>query len=776
MVGLMLGQIASVSAETRGEVFEREIVPIIEEYCYDCHGDGSKKGKLSLDEYGSVEEHLSDHDLWVAVWKNLRSDIMPPSKKPQPAEKERQKVLRWIEREVFRLDPEHPDPGRVTIRRMNRVEYQNTIQDLVGVEFAVENAFPPDDTGYGFDTVGDVLSISPLLMEKYLDASRAIMREVIPLEAGAIPALQIAAGDLQQRGQRQETGRHMEFERDHAVFAERDLESNGRYRVELEFVVAGPKEAEGSTATVVLLADAKELKRETVGWASGQKVKWSAELVLGKGKRSFGVHLIPGKAPKEGGGRLAVELRSFRVRGPMEGGWSAYPESYRKIFFDGLAPKELAEQRDYARKMFTRFVSRAYRRPVEERIVERLVEMTMAVAGREGASFDDGIRQALVAVLASPRFLFRAEIQVGPDNPGKVVLLDEFSLASRLSYFLWSSLPDEELYRLAEEGKLRTNLREQVNRMLMDSKAQRFALDFTGQWLQARDMIGVHISARRILNLASSREGNRAFSNQLRRAMREETRQVFQHVFRENRPAVELIDANYTFLDEQLAKFYGIEGVNGEGFRRVELNEATHRGGILSQGTFLVVTSNPTRTSPVKRGLFVLDNLLGTPPPPAPADVPDLAEEDERAPTTMRERMVQHRKDPLCKSCHARMDPIGLGLENFNALGMWREKDGENPIDASGQLLTGEKFSTVQELKRILVTSRKTDFQRCLTEKMMTYAIGRGMEYYDGPTIDRIVQQAEEAGGGLREFVHGIVASAPFQMRRGDGGQEAGDR
>lgn len=761
--GLSLGETAAVE-------FEKEIEPILEDYCYDCHGDGTKKGDLSMDEYGSLEDHLNDHAFWLATWRNLRSQVMPPSKKPQPDEEERRQVLRWIEKRVFELDPDNPDPGRVTIRRMNRMEYKNTVRDLLGVEFEVEDAFPPDDTGYGFDTVGDVLSISPLLMEKYMEAAKLIAAEALPADAAVIPEHRIDAGQLQQPGKRSETGRNMEFERDHTVEAVRKLEHDGTFRVSLEFAVGGSMEATGNTATVVLLVDGKELKREKVGWDYRKGIKLESVLKLKKGDRRFGVHLIPGDPPDKGEDRLAVQVKALTVKGPTEGGWWIYPGSYKRIFFDGPAPEADGERVVYAGKIFRRLVSRVYRRPADEATVKRLVEMAMAVDRMEGKLFQDGVRYGLVALLSSPRFLFRAEIQPEPNNPGNVVPLDEFALASRLSYFLWSSMPDEELYQLAEAGKLRSQLRAQVDRMLKDPKADRFGADFTGQWLQARDMEGVHVSARDILR-TSRQSADRVFNFGTRIAMREETERLFMHVLRENRPSGELISANYTFLNERLAEFYGIKGVKGEEFRKVDLGDDGRRGGILTQGTFLIVTSNPTRTSPVKRGLFVLDNLLGTPAPPAPADVPELEEtkKEGEGELTMREMMVRHRVDPLCKSCHARMDPIGLALENFNALGMWRDEEGGKPIDTAGQLLTGEKFSNVVELKKILATSRKQDFDRCLTEKLMTYAIGRGVEYYDAPVIDRIVAEAEESGGGLRDLICGIVESVPFQKRRGDG-------
>jgi hypothetical protein len=349
--------------------------------------------------------------------------------------------------------------------------------------------------------------------------------------------------------------------------------------------------------------------------------------------------------------------------------------------------------------------------------------------------------------------------------------VDEFALASRLSYFLWSSLPDDELLTLARNGKLRTNLRAQVDRMLKDDKSRRFVRNFAGQWLQTRDVESVSIDAQRILRLRRNEEADKIFNGRVRRAMRAETETMFGYLVKENRPLTELLSADYTFLNETLANFYGIDGVKGQDMRRVSLKGDSHRGGLLTHGSFLLVTSNPTRTSPVKRGLFVLDNLLGTPAPPAPPNVPTLEKTKQNSASflTMREAMEIHRENALCASCHARMDPIGLALENFNALGKFRDKEAGKPIDTAGQLITGEKFTNTVELARILVTSRKKDFFRCATEKLLTYATGRGVEYYDAPTIEKIVEQLERDGGKARSWVYGVVESAPFQMRRGEG-------
>ncbi|NNC89060.1 MAG: DUF1592 domain-containing protein [Akkermansiaceae bacterium] len=757
--------------------FEEEIGPLLEHYCYDCHGDGSRKGDVSLDEFGDVAAHLADRDHWLAVWRNIRTQIMPPSDKEQLDEAERRQVLRWIERRVFKLDPDNPDPGRVTIRRMNREEYRNTVEDLLGVRYEVHDHFPPDDTGYGFDTIGDVLSLSPLLLEKYLRAADEIMTQALPSEAARTPEITIRAEQFQEPGNRKQTGRFMEFEIDHTVREERELKHAGRYEIELAYAVEGSMEATENTGTMVMLVDGRELDRAELGWDYRKQITLKKEVRLEKGKHRFEIRMIPGNPPEEGEGLLGLKVAGYKVRGPLDAGAWMYPETYTRILFRGPPPEDAAQRESYAREILRRFAGRAYRRPVDDATLGRLVELAAGVGAEPGKTFEDGIRSALMAVLSSPRFLFRAEVQAEPDNPAQVVPIDEYALASRLSYFLWGSMPDDALLELAGRKALRKQLRAQVDRMLADPKADRFIRNFTGQWLQARDVEGVHMDARRILSLRDSKEANRVFNTRVRRDMRKETELLFGHILRENRPALELITADYSFLNERLARFYKIDDVHGEEFRRVEFGDDWRRGGILTQGTFLVVTSNPTRTSPVKRGLFVLDNILGTPAPPPPGDVPELDEARREAgrEATMREAMERHRREPLCKACHARMDPIGLALENFNALGMWRDREGNRRIDSAGQLITGEQFGHIGELKTILATTRRGDFHRCLAEKLMTYALGRGVEYYDTPAIDGIVMRMHAAGGGLREAVQGIVESAPFQLRRGDGRGAAED-
>ncbi|MCI0332304.1 MAG: DUF1592 domain-containing protein [Planctomycetes bacterium] len=604
--------------------FREKVQPILDTYCYGCHGYGTSEGGRTLDAFASDEAMLADRALWWAVLKNVRAGVMPPAGEERPNDDQRRQLFDWIKFDALGIDPANPDPGRVTLRRLNRSEYRNTIRDLMGVDFNTSDEFPADDSGYGFDNIGDVLTVSPLLMEKYLEAAERIVDDAVPQKP---------------------------------------------------------------------------------------------------------------PHPKD----------SFRNK------------KYRRVFPKGPAPDNAAEREAYAREILAAFARRTYRRPVDEQMVERLVEIAKATYAAPGESFEAGIADAMTAVLASPRFLFRVEELAAASPEEKFPLIDEHALASRLSYFLWSSMPDDELFELADRGELRANLQAQIERMLKHRRSGELAGNFAGQWLRSRDVERFEVDLR--------------FGHDLAESMSRETEAYFEHIVREDRSVLELIDSNYTFLDARLAEHYGIEGVKGRRMRRVELPEGNPRGGVLTQGTLLVVTSNPTRTSPVKRGLFILDDILGTPPPPPPKNVPlleDAAKSIDDHKPTVRELQELHRKDPLCHSCHARMDPLGLALENFDMLGKWREKEHDQPIDPSGALLTGEHFDDVRQLKSILKTERRLDVYRCLTEKLLTYALGRGLDYHDEHTVDQIVERLDCEQGKFSALLTGIVESAPFQRQRRD--------
>jgi hypothetical protein len=576
----------------------------------------------------------SEQSAWVAIWRNLQAETMPPADEEQPTAAERAALVGFVLGDVLGVDRRHPNPGRVVLRRLNRVEYGNTIRDLTGVVENVTDDLPPDDTGYGFDTIGDVLTLSPLLLEKYLDIASHVA----------------------------------------------------------DTVVAEAAEELGNTVS-----------EGTAG----------------------------------------------------------------KVFAAGPAPDDPAARAAHRRTTIQSIADRAFRRPVDSPTLDRLVALAEGFEESAGGSFEAGVGVALTAILASPRFLFRIEESdsAGADS---AVPIDDYSLATRLSYFLWSTMPDDELFRLAAEGRLRQELHGQVERMVADRRSDAFVTNFVGQWLQTRD---VESKAVDVEGLYRSRGRGwwrfaRLFSWDVREAMRRETELLFAHVLRERLAATDLLLAPVTFLNEPLARFYGVENIHGTEMRLVDVSKDSGRGGLLTHGSILLVTSNPNRTSPVKRGLFVLDNLLGTPPPPPPPSVPPLEQAAATAgeAATMRQLMELHRSDPGCAACHARMDPLGLALERYDAVGRFRSGAEGDGIDTTGRLITGEPFADARELAELIAGPRRRDFHRCLAEKMLTYAIGRGLEYSDAPAVDIIVKSLEP-DGRLLDVVQGVVASVPFQMR-----------
>ncbi len=780
--------------------FRKEIEPLLSKYCYDCHADGEKKGGVAFDEFESNDALMGGHELWLGVLKNMRAGLMPPNKKPQPSADERRKVEEWIKFEAFGIDPKNPDPGRVTVRRLNRVEYRNTIRDLMGIDFHSEAEFPPDDTGYGFDNIGDVLSISPILLEKYLTAARAIVTEAVPTVSRIVPETKLPGSRFRRENGEPGRGdtRSMTYYEPANVGAAFDAAHAGNYKVVLELAVRGNFDFDPGKCRVVFKINEREVLQKEFGWQDFKTFTFEFDEQWQPGAHRFTFTLEPLTPVEKKINSLDLQIVSLAVRGPLDEEHWTRPPNYERFF-------PSADARDVLRK----FATKAFRRPVDEPTVERLAKLAESVSAQPGKTFETGIAHAIVAVLASPRFLFRIEESESGSEAHAVANVDEYSLASRLSYFLWSTMPDEELIRLAGAGELRKNLPAQVRRLLADPRAENMVRNFTGQWLQARDVDGISINSRVILARDRGEErdiekrrkriqelmaipveqrtpdekdemkqmfaefrkrGNQLeLDRELRDAMQRETEMFFSHIIRENRGVTELIDSDYTFLNERLAKLYGIPDVSGPEMRRVALPADSARGGVLTHGSVLVVTSNPDRTSPVKRGLFVLENFLGTPAPPPPANVPALeaSEKDfgDRQPT-LREALELHREKPLCAGCHKRMDPIGLAFENFNAMGMWRDAERKQPIDTAGELITGETFHGVRELKRILVEKHRLDFYRCLTEKLLTFAIGRGPEYYDVETVDQIVSRLEAEGGRFSALLNGIIESAPFQKQR----------
>ena len=792
--------------------FQRDIRPLIGKYCSDCHADGASKGGVDFDQMGETNGIPGNPRLWLEVLSNVRAGLMPPARKERPSAEEQKRLEAWIKYVAFGIDPANPDPGRTTVRRLNRVQYRNTIRDLLGVEFKAEEEFPPDDTGHGFDTMADVLTVSPLLLEKYVVAARSIVGEAVP-RVPRIPAERVIAG-ARFNSATGEGPLSLPYIESVSVTNFVTVQTAGTYQLVLDLTTTEKfvdDVFDYNRCRLVVRADGRELVRREFAREGERGFRLEASCVWDPGEHPLVLEmepLTPGAKPVRS---LALRVNRVVVRGPMDPAQWVRPSRYEQ-FFPGVIPDDPVGRRAKAAQILGDFAARAFRRPVDDRTRERLAVLAEGVYSQPGKEFEAGVAEAMVAVLASPRFVFLEEGEEPPAAGSPYPRLDEYALACRLSYFLWSSMPDSELTALAASHRLRENLEAQVRRLLADSRSAALVGNFAGQWLQARDIETVVVDSRAVLGredppnperdrkLARFRvlrnrdapplsaeekeeierlrkelfrpgQARAELGFDLRRAMRRETEMTFDYILRGDRPVTEFLESDYTFLNEKLAKHYGLTQLDvvGDDLRKVTLPADSVRGGVLTQGTILVATSNPTRTSPVKRGVFLLENVLGTPPPPPPPDVPsleDAAQAIQGRTPTLRETLELHRKQAVCSSCHNRMDPPGLGFENFNALGMWRDQEFGNPVEAGGQLITGESFSSVRELKHLLATQRRGDFYRCLTEKLLTYALGRGLEYSDVETVDRLVQRLEAAGGRPSALILGIVESAPFQQRR----------
>jgi hypothetical protein len=914
--------------DPKTQAYVKDVQPLLEKYCFDCHGNGEHKGDVALDTYDTAADVLKGRTVWETVLHHVNSLEMPPSDAAAfPDRAERDRISVWIEKTLYNYDPTHPDPGRVTVHRLNRNEYRNTIRDLVGVDFQPAYDFPADNSGFGFDNVSDVLSLSPTLMEDYLSAAgdlldQAIATDPVPSQTRRFPAnlmqfgfnadgdkgdgwmplsaleedglamtLPVSGGEYLVRTQAYNKGRggatgakptlltcmiddaithvwaitatsqdtpgiyearmsippgkHRILVLNHRVRGganELHME-NGRIGqkqpgtimvkwVELEgpltnsvtrhpaksLAITGPgefnshdqwvMEHNGEAATKFIVPKDGEYILRAEAYAqqagpdpakmefridgkpvqsfdvlapatriptSGQRIfstllleaqpqMYEFQIKLAPGSRQFSAAFVNEFAdPKNEDPNLrkrALIVDHLEVVGLAEP--AALPEMPApiKTLFAGVNPtgnpKPDAAAKS-ARQIVTAFASKAWRRPAASAEIDRMMTLYNS-AQKDGLSFLASVKLPMKAVLVSPNFLFRGEIQPDPNNPESVHPIDEYALASRLSYFLWSSTPDQELTDLAAHNKLRKQIDAQVHRMLASPKAQAFVENFAGQWLEIRNLKFVE----------PDKELYPEFDENLRNDMLKETELFFGSVLREDHSVLDFLNGDYTFVNNRLAKLYGITNVIGDDFQRVSL-AGTPRRGVFTQASVLTVTSNPTRTSPVKRGKWVLEELLGTPPPPPPPVVPPLKNDGQPVGGTLRHQMEEHRANPTCASCHARMDPIGFGLENFDAIGAWRDKEGDFAIDSSGKLVSGESFKGAPELSNILATTKRDFFVRCLTEKMLTYALGRGTEYYDRTTIQQITTDLAKNQYKFSTLILDVVNSLPFEMRRGEG-------
>ncbi len=751
-VGVLRAEVAATPSDIR---------PLLEQYCFECHGEGIRKGKFDLEALLQGGKPAEENSHWLKAWKTVRHGFMPPAEADALPPDARQAITRWIAEQRLGVDFQNPDPGRVTMRRLNRMEYEFTVSDLFGTDFADDGKFrtdlttsaarlrdmlPPDDTAFGFDKIGDFQTLSPALLEKYFNLAEFVVDRAIQIN-GPRPQERLLPTNAVQLEKNADTGTAI-----HRLPVQ--VPKAGRYRVATQFRMGGWHESKG-TFEVELTAAGKSLAREVIETGGEKTYTMLGELELAPGEMviTYTTKAVTGDA-KDPGAPLELRPKLWLI-GPLEKDL-VHSDSHRRIFLRSEVPTDRAERRVYAREIMERVAERAFRRPAPPAMLDRLADLTISAP-----KFESGVAQGLMAILVSPKFLFRTETQPQPDNPKSIHPLDDFALASRLSYLLWLSIPDEELHDLAALGTLRANLRQQVRRMLDDPKSARFFEDFTGQWLRTRNVLMTPIS--RV-------DGKIAT---LRGAMKRETDMLFEYISRNDRDLLELITANYTFTNEELARYYEIPAHKGEDFQRVDLPAGSKRGGILTHASFLVSTSNPNRTSPVKRGLFVLENLLGIEPPPPPPGVASLddAKANGVTPRTVREQLALHRADKACAGCHAHFDPIGIALENYDLIARWRTEESGEPIAPDEITVTGQRLSGVEDLKKYFAEN-KVHFYRCITEKLLTYAVGRGLEPADSVVVDGITDRLLEDGGKFSTLLTGVIESTPFQMRRGDDGAQ----
>ena len=739
--------VACADESQNGAVFRNQLAPLLRTYCYDCHGAGSE---IELEKYRTAAEIKKDRGVWQRAIAQVRLGTMPPEDGETLDARTRNQLLTLLDDLVNSVDcVNNPNAGKVALRRLNRSEYRNTVRDLTGVDYEASEGFPGDDVGYGFDNIGDVLSMPPLLIEKYLDAAEVITGEAIytpppsrVFELDQDPSKLINASKFGSGSGRLTLSSHG------TVALECEVPFTATYTL----TIAASGDQAGDEP-VKMRIDSGRL-RKVIDVPKEKVEDFELRLRLIRGTRRVEIsfindYYVPNKADRN------LHLHHVNLRGvekrPLITANAKLPASHQKLIFVNPGGEVSPDQA--SKEILGRFASRAFRRPASSQEVERLVKLAAQVRADSGR-FEEGIQVAIQAVLVSPHFLFKVETPKQVDAQGKMPFVNQYELATRISYFLWSSMPDDELLLLAHRGQLRepARLLDKIARMLRDPRANRFVKNFAGQWLQLRNLDQVRPDARKF----------DVFNDEIRELMRRETLTFFAGVMRGNLPVTTLLDGQFTYLNEELADFYGVAGVEGPEFRRVSL-EGTPRGGLLTQASILTVTSDPTRTSPVKRGKWILENLLNTPPPPAPPNVPEL--EKARLTGTLRERMEQHRANPACAACHNMMDPLGFALENYDAVGLWRDREGGEEIDASGRLPDGTNFRGVGELREMLVRERKDQFTRCLAEKLLIYAIGRGTEYYDKCAVDQIVLEAQQHDYRFAYLIAGIIKSDPFQKQ-----------
>jgi cytochrome c551/c552 len=747
---------------------------LVNQYCVFCHNQKVQTAGVALDKLDPTKVG-ADAEVWEKVLRKVSSGQMPPAGMPHPKPDVTTTFDQWLTSELDRNAADHPNPGRPTIHRLNRAEYSNAVRDLLALDIKPGAKLPTDDSGYGFDNIGDVLSLSPVLIDRYMSVARLVSHLAVG-DTKTKPTEDVFE-PVKSRRARTRVSDDLPFDSSGGLSVTYHFPVDAEYLFKIKMPAQGafdgtqplpqtfdlkiPVKAGTRTVGLTFLAEGAVPEIVTLPTASAPAGgggnggrgggRGGPGLMSEMDLRLDGVRLKLYDVPARGGNPV---FNSLSISGPFDPTEAGNTPSRQKLFV--CSPASAKDEEPCARKILSGLSHRAYRRPVTDADINPLLAIYRT--GRKDGTFDSGVEMALRAVLVSPNFLFRVERDAPATQPGATHRVTDIELASRLSFFLWSSIPDEELIGVAEKNKLSDPavLSAQVTRLLADSRAKAFTENFAGQWLYLRNLDQVKPD----LDVFPE------YDAVLRQAFDKETLLFFQAIVRENRPVTDLLSANFTFLNQRLAEHYGVAGVYGSQFRRVTLTDG-NRGGLLGQGSILTVTSYPNRTSVVQRGKWVLENLLGSPPPPPPPDIPTLeSHQKQGVHLTMRQQMEQHRANPTCAGCHSRMDPIGFSLENYDGDGKWRSKDAGAVIDASGKMPDGVTFQGPAGLKELLLSKYKDEFVSTFTEKLLTYALGRGVEYYDRPAMRGIVHDAASQNTTIPALIQSIVKSPQFQMRR----------
>jgi len=769
LAGAILLPAAALQAQNSAATAAAAHRATLDLYCVGCHSGPTPFAKLNLEALDTANLEANGA-IWEKLLRKLRNGEMPPAGMPRPDPAAYEALVKFIETERDRLAEVKPNPGRPTLHRLNRAEYANVIRDLLALEIDVAELLPADDAGYGFDNIGDVLSVSPLLMERYLLAAGRISRTAVgdttlpasyqtySLRPGLVQSDRMS--EAMPLGSRGGTAVRHRF----AVDGEYEISVGLQRGRQDEFLGLGQErklDLRLDDQRLGLFTIAADPRGVVHGTGKDPDSDLKVRLPVTAGTRTLVATFLKDTVLTEG----IIERRrdeqnffegvgSISVAGPYNVQGPGTTASRDRIFL--CRPAARAEEEACAEKILANLARRAYRRPIVADDLQPVLALYRQ--GAQSGGFEAGVRLALQKILVSPEFIFRMEFDPPGAAPGSVHRISDIELATRLSFFLWSSIPDDELLALAERGALgdASVLEAQVRRMLADPRSQALVKNFSGQWLYLRNIAGIQPDSTAFPN----------FDENLRQALAQETELLIESTLREDRSVADLLNTDYTFVNQRLAEHYGIKGIYGSEFRRVALDDPK-RYGLLGQASVLTVTSYPNRTAPTIRGKWVLEQLLGTPPPPPPPNVPSLKDDASTKTMTMRERMEEHRANPTCAVCHKMMDPIGFSLENFDGIGRWRDSTGigTGPIDSSGVLPDGTAFDGPAGLRDVLVSKRDL-FVETFTERLLTYALGRGVEQYDSPVIRKITREAAADNQRWSSIILGIAKSAPFQMRR----------